>query len=156
VYSLGLNNRPRTVALQGNPAHTILHRKFPCLKPHIFLMHDLQSVKNRRGGLFRLRLYSIHQWSQLIHFCRDTIPLSLHPFWLDYTVCMSWICAMRMFHMSLGWLSCGVYGSLICPNPIPYMLPHTNPSPPLTLTLPIHIHMWVPAWYMSQRSQSVF
>jgi hypothetical protein len=46
----------QNAALEWNPSRAILHWKFPCLKCHIFLTCDLQSVKyiQVRGGLFRL------------------------------------------------------------------------------------------------------
>jgi hypothetical protein len=46
----------RNLARNWIPAPAILHRESPCLKHHIFLPRDFQSIKYLRGRLFRLKL----------------------------------------------------------------------------------------------------
>jgi hypothetical protein len=49
---------PRNLANDRTPAPAILHRQFPCLLRHKFLMRDFLGVGQIRGGLFRPKLYT--------------------------------------------------------------------------------------------------
>jgi hypothetical protein len=49
---------PRNLANDRIPAPAILHRQFPCLLRHKFLLRDFLGVRHIRGGLFRPKLYT--------------------------------------------------------------------------------------------------
>jgi hypothetical protein len=49
---------PRNLANDRIPAPAILHRQFPCLLRHKFLMCDFLGVRQICGGLFRPKLYT--------------------------------------------------------------------------------------------------